>query len=98
MRFEWDPGKNDSNLRKHGISLEQATKLFRNDEDILEVYDNEHSAGEDRFIAIGRLGDEVVVVVFTEPAEDTIRLISARPAGKAERVRFETYWREYHER
>ena len=47
------------------------------------MYDFEHSVDEDRFIAIGRVGD-IIFVVFTE-RRDKIRLISARLATDAER-------------
>ena len=47
------------------------------------MYDFEHSADEDRYVAIGKVGD-VLFVVFTE-RKDAIRLISARLATNAER-------------
>ena len=47
------------------------------------MFDFEHSVDEDRYIAIGKVGD-IVSVVFTE-RKDTIRLISARLATNAER-------------
>lgn len=50
---------------------------------IIEMFDFEHSVDEDRYIAIGKVGD-IVFVVFTE-RKDTIRLISARLATNAER-------------
>ena len=49
----------------------------------IEMFDFEHSIDEDRYIAIGKVG-EVLFVVFTE-RKDTIRLISARLATDAER-------------
>ena len=53
------------------------------DPEYIEMYDFEHSVDEDRFIAIGRVGD-IIFVVFTE-RRDKIRLISARLATDAER-------------
>ena len=82
MTFEWDEGKNLINKRKHGISFETAAYVFQ-DENYIEMYDFEHSTEEDRYIAIGRVG-EVLFVVFTERKEN-IRLISARLAAEAER-------------
>ncbi len=82
MRFEWDEEKNAINKKKHGISFETAAYVFR-DENYIEMYDFEHSTEEDRYIAIGRVG-EVLFVVFTERKEN-IRLISARLATDAER-------------
>ena len=82
MVFEWDEEKNLLNQRKHGISFETAAYVFV-DESYIEMYDFEHSISEDRYIAIGRVGD-VLFVVFTERKEK-IRLISARLATEAER-------------
>lgn len=82
MKFEWDSEKNEINKRKHGISFETAAKVF-NDPLYIEMYDSEHSAEEDRYIAIGKV-EEVLFVVFTERKEK-IRLISARLATDIER-------------
>ena len=76
MRFEWDEDKNAINKEKHKISFETAVY-------VIEMFDFEHSVSEDRYIAIGKVGD-VLFVVFTE-RKDTVRLISARLATKAER-------------
>ena len=67
--------------KKHKISFETAAYVF--DDPYYEMFDFEHSVDEDRYIAIGKVGD-IVFVVFTE-RKDTIRLISARLATNAER-------------
>ncbi|MCX4328508.1 MAG: BrnT family toxin [Lachnospiraceae bacterium] len=77
MKFEWDENKNIINKEKHKISFETAVYVF-NDPYYIEMFDFEHSVDEDRYIAIGKVGD-VLFVVFTE-RKDTIRLISARLA------------------
>ena len=82
MRFEWDEDKNSINKEKHKISFETAAHVF-DDPHYIEMFDYEHSVDEDRYIAIGRVG-EVLFVVFTE-RKQTIRLISARLATSAER-------------
>ena len=82
MTFEWDEDKNTLNKQKHRISFETAAYVFQ-DPQYIEMYDFEHSADEDRFIAIGKVGD-ILFVVFTERREN-IRLISARLATEAER-------------
>jgi uncharacterized DUF497 family protein len=84
MRFEWDPDKERANIKKHGLSFGEATKLFTSGEDYLEIYDDEHSEDEDRFIAIGPGMRGVIVVVYTELTEESIRIISARMATKKE--------------
>ena len=74
--------KNTINKEKHKISFETAAYVF-DDPYYIEMFDFEHSVDEDRYIAIGKVGD-IVFVVFTE-RKDTIRLISARLATNAER-------------
>ena len=82
MKFEWDEDKNTINKEKHKISFETAAYVF-DDPYYIEMFDFERSVDEDRYIAIGKVGD-IVFVVFTERKE-TIRLISARLATNAER-------------
>jgi len=82
MKFEWDEAKNNYNKKAHGISFETALHVF-DDPYYLEVYDFEHSDDEDRYIALGKVG-EVIFVVFTE-RKVRIRLISARIATSSER-------------
>lgn len=82
MKFEWDEAKNNYNKQAHGISFETALHVF-DDPYYLEVYDFEHSDDEDRYIALGKVG-EVIFVVFTE-RKNRIRLISARIATSSER-------------
>lgn len=84
VRFSWDPAKDESNRSKHGLGFDEASELFRRSIDYLEIFDEAHSVSEERFIAIGPLVDGVVVVVFTEPDDDTIRILSARRATPRE--------------
>ena len=82
MKFEWDSHKNELNIKNHGISFETALHVF-DDPDYVEMYDFEHSIDEDRYIALGVVG-EVLFVVFMERGE-AIRLISARRATEREK-------------
>ena len=82
LKFEWDEEKDCANQKKHGISFETAAYVFQ-DEYYIEMYDFEHSTDEDRYIAIGMVGN-LLFVVFTERGEH-IRLISARLATERER-------------
>ncbi len=91
VKFEWDLTKADVNQRRHGISFEEATELFTTGVDYLEIFDDEHSQDEDRFIAVGPIPIGVILVVYTEPAEDVVRLISARRATKAETRLFQQH-------
>ncbi len=91
MEFEWDPEKDSANRRKHGLSFEEASELFLQDVDYVEIFDESHSEDEERFIAVGPIRRGVIVVVHTEPREETIRIISARLATRSEVERFRTH-------
>lgn len=91
MRFEWDPLKDKANQIKHGVSFTEACELLDSDIDYLELYDEAHSEGEDRFISIGPIQRGIVLVVWTERVEDTVRIISARWASLREREMYRRY-------
>ena len=84
MGFEWDATKNEANQKKHGVSFDAAAELLRSEGDYLEIRDTAHSDHEKRFIAIGPIREGIVLVVWTERFEDTIRIVSARWATKRE--------------
>ena len=85
--FEWDEEKNKTNQQKHGISFNQATKVF-DDQNRLEYEDKRRDYGESRWVTIGKLVNVFVVVVYT--LRDTaIRIISARRASRDERTRYQ---------
>ena len=86
MKVVWDDGKDLLNHRKHGIGFREASELFTSGDDYLEIFDGAHSAAEDRFIAIGRLRRGLVVVIWTERDEETIRIISARWTTRREQL------------
>ncbi len=91
MKFTWNETKNASNKRKHGVSFQEAKALFTSGVDYLEVFDADHSVDEDRFLAIGPIARGLVLVVWTERDEDTIRIIGARWATRSE----QNLYREY---
>jgi len=66
--------------------------LFTSGVDYLEIFDDEHSETEDRFIAIGPIRRGIVLVVWTERDEDEVRIISARWAKPHERLWFREYF------
>lgn len=88
MKFEWDLRKERANIQKHGVTFEQASYVFA-DPFALNLYDPEHSEGEDRWVLLGKsLNEVVLVVVHTFKDEDGVeyvRIISARKATKRER-------------
>jgi uncharacterized DUF497 family protein len=91
VRVEWDEAKNLANQRKHGISFEEAEALFTTGSDYLEIFDETHSEFEDRFVAIGAVTRGIVLVVWTERDEETLRIISARWASEREQVLYYSY-------
>jgi hypothetical protein len=94
VKVSWDDAKNGANQRKHGVSFEEASELFRSGRDYLEIFDEAHSVGEDRFIAIGPIRRGLVLVVWTERDEETIRIISARWATKREQALYRSHLEE----
>ena len=86
MEFSWDDKKDRANQRKHGISFSLASQVF-SDENRKEQLD-QSSLDEERWITIGLVDGQEIVVVYTMRHGIT-RLISARRADKYER---EDYW------
>ncbi|NET55078.1 MAG: BrnT family toxin [Symploca sp. SIO2E6] len=89
MKFKWDERKNQSNLAKHGFNFTDAFRIFNLP--MLVELDDRNDYGEDRWIGIGLLDGRVVIVVYTEPNQETIRVISLRKALSYERRRYEEY-------
>lgn len=85
LQFEWDPGKNEINKRKHQISFEEAKTVFYDDSAKI-IDDPEHSAEEERFIILGlsKRAKLLVVCHCYRESESVIRIISARKATKIE--------------
>lgn len=91
MKVSWDDAKNRANQQKHGVSFEEARELFQPGRDYLEIFDDEHSITEDRFIAIGPIRRGLVLVVWTERDDEVIRIISARWATRQEQTLYHSY-------
>jgi len=88
MRFQFDPRKAASNLKKHGVSFADTEGVFF---DPLAIHQTDSNPeGEERFVAIGMgSAGQILVVVYTLRGED-IRLISARRATRREVKTYET--------
>lgn len=88
LRFSWDTHKAAGNIRKHGVTFEEAVTAFG---DLLSITisDPDHSLEERRFLLLG-LSDRnrLVVVAHVERGDDT-RIISARLATRRERIEYE---------
>jgi uncharacterized DUF497 family protein len=77
IRFQWDPRKAATNLRKHGVSFTEAETVFADERGLL-LDDPEHSTAEDRFILLGASsGGRLLVVVYAyRPAGPVIRILA----------------------
>jgi hypothetical protein len=94
VKVVWDDAKSVANWRKHGVSFEEARDIFLPDIDYVEIFDEEHSEIEDRFIAIGPIRRGLVLVVWSERDENEVRIISARWATRSEQSLFRDYLRK----
>lgn len=88
MRFEWDPRKAASNLRKHRVSFEEASTAFY-DPLAITGPDPDHSEGEERLITFGVSSMKRLLVVSHTECSDSMRIISARPATRGEKRIYE---------
>jgi uncharacterized protein len=86
MEFEWDEAKAVANLAKHGVSFEDASSIFSDDDSITEE-DTRYQYDERRFMITGFIDERLHVVVYTLRA-DCIRLISARRANDREQKKY----------
>ena len=85
LHFEWDPQKDLTDQKKHGVSFAEASTVFE-DVNALVINDPEHSEDEERFVILGfSLQANLLVVCHCYRAsESVIRIISARKATKNE--------------
>jgi uncharacterized DUF497 family protein len=92
LRFEWDAAKNRANVRRHGVSFEEASSTFLDENGIL-IDDPGHSIGEERFVLLGLTSSLRLLVICHcyRQHPDVVRLISARKADKGERENY--FWR-----
>ncbi|MBU1472918.1 BrnT family toxin [Patescibacteria group bacterium] len=86
--FEWDRGNLDKSYQKHGIIPNEAEEVFL-DERVIIVRDIKHSQKENRFIVIGKTTEKKILFVVFTLRKDTVRIISARPANRKERGKYE---------
>jgi hypothetical protein len=88
MAFEWDVGKAEANLRKHGVRFAEAEPMFE-DDDAITIPDEDSDPHEVRFVSIGTGAKERVLVVVYCHRGENIRVISARVAEPHERSQYE---------
>jgi len=90
LTYEWDEEKSRNNVRKHGVSFEEAKTIF-NDPFAITIGDPDHSFSEERFLEIGMSAKGRILVVWYAERGDNIRVIGCRKATRSE-------WRKYEER
>lgn len=85
IEFEWDTNKAASNLKKHGISFEEAQSVFY--DDFAVQFFDENSVSEDRFLMLGMSNEaRILIICYCErDSGNVIRIISARKATQSER-------------
>lgn len=90
LKFEWDENKNLINIKKHGVSFDEASTVFY-DEDALVIDDPLHSVDEDRFIILGFSSHARLLVVChcLRDRDSVIRIISARKATRKESLGYD---------
>jgi len=90
IRFDWDERKNQTNIRNHGVSFEEAKTTFY-DPHARIIHDPDHSQEEDRFILLG-FSQKLLMLVVSHcyrESDELVRIISARKAEKRERAQYE---------
>lgn len=87
LLFEWDAAKARTNLKKHGVTFEEATTIFGDPNAI--TIESTVLGGEHRFVTIGYSNYAILVVVVHTDRNDRIRIISARRTTRRERRQYE---------
>jgi hypothetical protein len=86
MAFEWDEVKRLKNIKTHNLDFIRAKEIWENP--VLEIRSPQTHHGEERFLAIGKMENIFITVVYTWRSENR-RLISARRARKNEKEYYE---------
>ena len=88
MKFDWDPKKAETNLRKHGVSFDEAATTFL-DPHAVSGPDPDHSIGEERYITFGYSQLTRLLAVCHTYRPGAIRIINARRVTRSERKIYE---------
>ncbi len=88
MQYEWDKEKELTNLKKHGVSFEEAETVWRDFFNI-DLFDDEHSEGERRFLMVGESEQNRLLIVSYTERENSFRIISARELTPKEKRDYE---------
>ena len=88
MKFQWDPQKEKTNQKKHGVSFDDAKDAMTCE--LVVVLKEDSDSGEERYVFLGMCKKlNILVVVVAYPDEQITRIISARKANKRERKFYE---------
>ena len=88
MKFDWDREKAERNWRDHRTSFSEAASVFRDPLSVTDL-DPDHSLDENRYIIVGRSGNDRLLMVAHADRGGVIRIISARTLTPRERRQYE---------
>lgn len=88
MELEWDPWKEEYNLRKHGVSFTEAATVL-GDPLSETAHDPAHSDDEDRYLTVGRSVQRRLLIVSHTERGNRMRIISARELTRSEKKAYE---------
>jgi len=90
VEYEWDESKRKANIAKHEVDFIAAEEFDWST--AIEVIDDRTNYGEERWIALGLIGNRLHIMIYTIRI-DTIRIISLRKANKRENEFYETQFK-----
>jgi uncharacterized DUF497 family protein len=88
LTFEWDGGKAEANVQKHGVSFQEAKTVF-NDPLAMTIADPDHSSQEDRYIDLGMSARGRILMVWYTERRGNIRIIGSRKATRGQKRQYE---------
>lgn len=86
--FNWDEGNIDKSWKKHKVYYKEAEEVFF-DKNLTVTKDIEHSVTEDRYQCLGKTNNSRLLFISFTFRRDKIRVVSARPANRKERSKYE---------
>jgi hypothetical protein len=94
MEYEWDPAKSGDCFLRRGFDFAEAAQIFEGP--VLDRVDTRRDYGERRVAAIGRIGSELLTLVYTDRSNSgggvTRRIISARRSSQNERQAYQAVY------
>lgn len=84
MQFEWDEEKASANLKKHGVSFDEALTVWT-DYFNIELFDHDHSVEEGRFLILGESNSKQLLIISFTERKNRVRISNARELTSKER-------------